>query len=149
MADSNLVKIAFPLNAEESDGITRERLWAKPMPDGTFVLDNSPFHVYGISYRDIVHAELEEEGLVFSGVAQRGGHSTYRLKLPSGASHGYFLEFWPQLEKLSCTYEGTSDHRRLYSIDVPPGASVQGVYDILTRLEAAGVIEFEEGHYSR
>jgi hypothetical protein len=118
------------------------------MPDGTFLLDNSPFHVYGVSYRDSVHAELEEEELVFSGVAQRGGHSTYRLKLPGGATHGYFLEFWPQLEKLSCTYEGTSDHRRLYSIDVPPGASVQGVYDILTRLETAGIIEFEEGHYS-
>jgi len=61
MANPDLVKIAFRLNAEESDGITRERLRAKPMPDGTFLLDNSPFHVYGVSYRDSVHAELEEE----------------------------------------------------------------------------------------
>jgi hypothetical protein len=27
MGDSNLAKIAFPLNPEESGGITRERLW--------------------------------------------------------------------------------------------------------------------------
>jgi hypothetical protein len=106
------------------------------------------FYAEGGVQGDRVHALLDEEDqLVFSSVAQRGGHSTYRLKLPRGASHGYFLEFWPRLGNLGCTYEGADASRRLYSIDIPPDVSVQEVYDTLTQLETAGIIEFEEGHY--
>jgi hypothetical protein len=147
MSAPQRVKIAFPLEAEQSGGIERERLWATPLPDGTYLIENSPFHAYGISYGDTVRAHLESGDLVFSGVARRGGHSTYRLKLPPGAGDGYFLEFWPQLGALGCTYERTDDERRIYTLDLSPSVSVHDVYDILTQLENAGITEFEEGHY--
>lgn len=142
-----MVKVAFPLDAEHSSGFERERLWATPQPDGTYRIENSPFHAYGVSYCDSVYADLESGDLVFAKVARRGGHSTYRVRLPRHKEHGYFLEIWSQLAQLGCTYEGTDDERRLYSIDLPPTVDVQKVYDVLTGLEGAGIIEFEEGHY--
>lgn len=127
-----------------------ERLWAKPLSDGTFILDNSPFHAYGVSWQDVVYAELDQTGeLVYTAVARRGGHSTYRIRLPKGTSHAYFLEIWPRLEAQGCTYEGTGDAPRLYAIDMPPGSSVSDVYQILADLEKAQILEFEEGHYAR
>jgi len=147
---SDLVKIAFPLNPDESGGISVERLWAQPLSDGTYVLDNSPFHAYGVSWQDVVSAELDETGeLVYSAIARRGGHSTYRVRLPKGKSDAYFLEIWPRLEAQGCTYEGTGDELRLYAIDIPPGTSVSHVYQILADLETAEILEFEEGHYAR
>ena len=87
--EPELVKIAFLLDPDESGGISVERLWAKPLADGTYVLDNSPFHAYGVSWQDVVYAELVETGLVFSTIARRGGHSTYRVRLPKGQTHAF------------------------------------------------------------
>lgn len=144
----NLVRIAFDLDGAESGGIARERLWAKALGDGTYELENSPFHVYGVSYKDVVSALLDnDDQLISTGVVRRGGHSTYRVKLPIGKGDGYFLEFWPRLGQMGCTYEVAAGRRRLYAIDIPPGISVHAVYSILESLEAAGVWEFEEGHY--
>lgn len=145
MADPELVRIAFSLDSD-IEGIETERLWAKPLANGTFLLDNSPFHAYGVSYMDVVNADSTSDGFAFAGVASRGGHSTYRIRLPPAKSHGYFLEFWSRLGELGCTYEGTSDDARLYSIDVPPSTSVQSVFGILSDWEEAGICDFEEGH---
>jgi hypothetical protein len=142
-----LVRVAFPLAEAAVHGISRERLWATPQPDGTYLLDNRPFHVYGVSLGDSVYVTHEGDELIFSSVARRGGHSTYRIKLPRGKTHGYFLELWPKLDQLGCTYEGADDDRRLYAIDIPPAVSVHAIYQVLTGLENAGVLEFEEGYY--
>ena len=147
MNESHMVKVAFPLDAEHSGGIERERLWATPQADGTYRIENSPFHAYEISYCDCVYANLQSGDLVFAKIARRGGHSTYRLRLPRHKEHGYFLEIWPQLASLGCTYESTADERRIYSIDLPPSVDVRKVYDVLTGLEQVGIVEFEEGHY--
>jgi hypothetical protein len=142
-----MARIVFVLDEQQPGGIQRERLWATPQPDGSYLLENSPFHAFGVSYRDAIYANVENGDLVFARIARRGGHSTYRVKLPKGKDQGYFLEFWPQLAQLGCTYERTGDQRQIYSLDLPPAVSVHAVYDVLTRLEEAGVVEFEEAHY--
>jgi hypothetical protein len=112
------MKIAFRL----PDGSV-ENMHAQPPSDGTFRLDNVPFHVRGISYDDIFTVVPNDGRLFFSSVARRGGHSTYRVRLPAGKPHSHFLDRWAPLEALGCTYEGSSlGGRRLYAIDVPPPA---------------------------
>jgi len=141
------VKIAFPLDSQEWHGHSQERLWATPTESGAFVLNNSPFYADGVSYLDTVSAHWDGYQLVFAEVIQRGGHSTYRIRLPPEKSHGYFLELWAPFDKLECTYEGSSGTQRLYAVDVPRPSLVQPVYDLLQALEDAEVIEFDEGHY--
>lgn len=143
------VKIAFEVSGQNDSGIEVERLWAKPVQDDVYEIDNSPYQVYGISWGDKVEATKLDSELKFVRVVARSGHSTYRIRLPCGRDHSYFLQYWPELEVLGCTYEGADGERRLYSIDVPSANSVSGAYSILQRLENSGVWEFEEAHYYR
>lgn len=137
------MKIAFRL----PDGSV-ENMHAEPLDDGTFRLDNVPFHMGGISLGDEFAVDTGEGRLFFSHVTRRGGHSTYRVRLPRGGMHEDFLRHWPDLERHGCTFEGSDlDGRRLYAIDVPPTADVPAVYVRLQAVEDAGHWGFEEGHY--
>jgi hypothetical protein len=141
--ETQRVKIAFRL-----ENIV-ETMWASVLNDGTYEIDNSPFEAYEISYQDVVAAHMQDGRLVFDRVVRRGGHSTYRVKLNSGAEHDVFLKYWPQLALLGCTFEGANGHRRLYSIDVPQISAVPDVYGYLQSIEDIGAWEFEEAHYFR
>lgn len=146
MNNPNLVVISFPVTQDA--GSIVERMHATSIDDGKYVLENSPFYAYGISFKDVFYAELRDGTLVFRAVISRGGHSTYRIRLPAGRDHAYFLNNWLELGKLGCTYEGSSANTtRLYAIDVPPGVDVAEVYRLLDEKEHQGVWVFEEGHY--
>lgn len=140
------VLVAFPIGGDV--GGEYENMHAVPSGEATFTLDNSPFYVYGISYCDTFEAVQRDGRLVFSKVTARGGHSTYRIKLPVGADHKYFLVHWQGLEKLGCTYEGSSSGAvRLYSIDMAPAVDVGAAYAYMDQKEREGAWVFEEGHY--
>lgn len=125
-----------------------ERMHAELRTDGNYVLDNSPFYAFNISEGDVFLAEQTDDGLWFSGIFARGGHSTYRVKLPLGHEHDWFERNWSELERLGCSFEGSSANTcRLYSIDVPPGVDVAEAYRILEEKENQGVWAFEEAHY--
>lgn len=135
--------VSFPLD----DG-SFENLHAKRIRDSVYILDNSPFYAYGVSYGDEVKANPVDGRNTFDSVMRRGGHSTYRVKLATGQSHNDFMRAFEKLEKLGCTFEGTgSGSRRLYTIDLVPEAKVEEVYRILEDGEEAGIWEFEEAHF--
>ncbi len=141
-----MVRVAFELDADAA--ATAENMHAKGLPNGNFILDNIPFHVYGISCGDEFSAAAETGRFVFKEVVRRGGSSTYRVRLPKGETHQSFLKWWPKLEAHGCSFEGGGlDEQRLYAIDVPRGADVHAVYAILEQGEDAGFWEFEEAHY--
>lgn len=140
------VLVAFAIDRDV--GGEYEIMYAVPAGGATFVLDNSPFYVYGLSYCDTFEAAQRDERLIFTKVIARGGHSTYRIRLPSGADHQYFLLHWQDLEKLGCTYEGSSSgEARLYSIDMAPTVDVAAAYAYMDQKEREGTWCFEEGHY--
>lgn len=147
-ATESLVKIAFDLSASDS-GIEVERLWAKHVDGDVYQIDNSPFQIYGVSLGDKVVAHQNKGELQFVRVVERGGHSTYRVRLPSGRDHAYFMSYWTPLAVLGCTYEGVNGQQRLYAIDVPSIEMVPAVYDLLQANENNKVWEFEEAHYFR
>lgn len=141
-----IVTVSFP--CVEGEGCIVERMHARVLNGGRYSLDNSPFYAFGISFEDVFLAELKDGELIFAGVVWRGGHSTYRVKLPVGCDHDYFLEHWPALDKLGCTFEGSSAKlQRLYSIDVPPKADVFEVYRVIEEKEQQNVWSFEEAHF--
>lgn len=141
-----MLKIDIPLDNPAIGSV--ERLWAEPIGDHKYVLQNSPFYAYGLSYGDTVIGIEDGNRVLFSEVFLHGGNSTYRVKLPHGKNHEYFLSFWNELAELGCTYEGSNvNEQLLYAIDVPPGVSVESVYGILTSLEENSVCEFDEGYF--
>ena len=151
---TQLVKVHFTLDPKDWHGTGGEFLWASPTGASVgdeFELENSPFLVKGVSYKDVVKAIPSGDARTyeFHSVVRRAGHSTYRLLVEPDSPK--FKEYWNLLEARGCTYEsgpikmniGPRDH---YSVDVPPSADIHQVYRVLEKGERDGAWDFEEGH---
>jgi hypothetical protein len=140
------MRIKFALATEQSSRYSAERLWAKPLGSGQFLIKNSPFFVFGISLGDVVTAKKKGAAFHFQEVARRGGHSTYRVFLNKGLTirTQSFKERWKSLSELGCKFENANG--RWFAVDVPPAADIHRTYRLLEAGEEAGVWTFEEGH---
>jgi hypothetical protein len=134
-------RVFFPV--EDKTLGEAEALWAERVPDG-FRIDNVPLVVFGISRGDVVEAEPNGEQLWFSGVVERGGHSTYRVMLAEagGATDEPGVR---DLVALGCGYEALTP--RFFAFDVPPQVDVQRVHALLERGLDEGRWTFDEAHH--
>jgi hypothetical protein len=148
-----LVKIHFELSAKDWHGHGGEFLWATPVDDNApenFRIMNSPYFTAGINYCDVVKATPSKDEAVFEfeNVVERSGHSTYMLIVNDETPQ--FRSRWNALEEKGCSHESMemnfSMGRQLWSVDVPPSASLTEVYDILEKGESEGVWLFQEGY---
>jgi hypothetical protein len=113
----------------EKDGsVNVETLWATPLGEDRYQLDNSPFYAYSVSWKDIVYAPFDpqEQFPTFQRVLNKSGHRTIRIIFEiaatrSGDSEGV-LE---QLVSLGCSYEGAT---KIYvCVDIPPWVELEKV----------------------
>lgn len=139
-----LAKVTVPLAPSDWHEHANETMWAQPLGENRFRIQNVPFYAFGLSYDDVVEAPTIDNQNVMRAVVQRGGHSTYRIIVSNSTSPTRFREFWLPLEHLGCTLERATE--RFLGIDVPPEADIYKVYDLLQGGEAASVWDFEEAH---
>ena len=136
------VKVVVKLEKDEDDypPVDYEGLWARPLGEGLFQIDNVPFFATGIAYGDIVSAMPEQQELRFQEVVRPSGHSTLRLiiydekEVPSVKA---------LLEQLGCAIE-QSHIPGLISVDVPPAVSLAMVRQLLDEGEAQERWGYEE-----
>jgi hypothetical protein len=132
------VKVLFDI--EDDDGISVESLWAT-QEDAGFRLDNIPFYAAEVALDDVVAVVVDRDGgLRFSGLIKASGHSTVRLWFGRSSD---VSDVRARLRGLGCPSELDLD--RLLAVDVPPYVSYCVVRSYLDSLEAAGVLEYEEG----
>jgi hypothetical protein len=145
-AGKQLVKVSFPLKPGEWEGLEAENMWAEPVGIGKYRVENTPFYAYGVSAGDIVNAESRGGVLTFAGIAERGGHSTYRLLLSDQVDvrDSRFVALWSQLQSMGCTYEGASS--KWLAVEVPPHADIYKAYSLFEEGEEQGTWTFDEGH---
>jgi hypothetical protein len=136
-----LVKVKIELG---DDVCAAESLWAEPLGNRRYRLRNVPFLAYGYSEDDVVNATEIDGRLVVTDIAERSGHSTYRIFLPKPMDDLAFAPLWETLGELGCTYERANS--RVIGIDVPPNADVYAVYAVLEVGERAEWWTFEEGY---
>lgn len=139
-----MVKVLFNLAPGSLHGSATETMWATPIGKDEFMLKNTPFYAYGVSFGDAVFAPREDGLPVFKEVIRTGGHSTYRLLLDNARGAREFENFWRPLQECGCTYE--EGIKPLLAVDVPPQADIFEVYRLLENGEKAGAWSFEEGH---
>lgn len=62
-------------------GPTGESMWAKPLGDGLYEIDNIPFYAYGINYGDVVFASQKtfDQKPQIERVVRPSGHRTIRV----------------------------------------------------------------------
>ena len=138
-----LAKIRFPLGLETWHGYSDEYIWAANVGNGLYDLQNTPFFINGVSYRDCVHAVASGNEIVFARVHSRGGHSTYRIAPKERSSAPPAA--WRRLHELGCTYEEMRS-TNLYAMDVPASADIYEVDRLLTAGLQDGAWDFQEGH---
>ena len=124
-------KVLF--RVQEDDGSSRvETLWATALGDDEYMLDNSPFYAYSVSWKDTVYAPVDEaEGLpTFVRVVRKSGHRTIRVIFDPPVQEGNESDVVLQgLVALGCSYEGAN--RGYVSIDLPPSVSLERVRQYL------------------
>jgi hypothetical protein len=144
MAMGNLVKISFRLDPKLHGGVVGESLWAEQVGRNRFRLDNTPFSVHDVSYRDVVFGRRGRDGrLRFAGISLRGGHSTCWIAARDELESAPFQDRWKRLRELGCKAERAV---RLLAVDVPPATDFAAVEELLEAGFVADVWEYEIAH---
>ncbi len=140
---SDHVKIKFPLERDSNNYPPHdvESMWAVPLGNGTYRIDNIPFFVRGVSDEDVVSASKKDGELYYSGLVSEGGHSTVRLLLSNPEEAQTVRD---ELRARGCSSEGTNIPG-LIAVDVPPSVKYGDVRPFFAKGEDAGRWEFEEG----
>src|SRR3546814_9863854 len=75
--NSSHVKIRFPLEQDESGypPETSETMWAVPLGNGRYRLDNIPFYAKLVSDGDVVAASIIDGDLTFEEILEASGRS--------------------------------------------------------------------------
>jgi hypothetical protein len=136
------VKVLFRLEKDE-DGyppVEVESLWGIVRPDGV-ELDNTPFFARGVALGDIVNVRKASDGaLEFESVAQRGGHSTYRIlvlkKHPEDPRH--------TMEELIARGLSVEEDAGLLAVDIPPEVPLDSIRSYLFEGINSGRWEVDE-----
>lgn len=133
-ADEGYVKIYF------QQGELVETLWAKPLGNQRYGLDNSPFYAYSVSWQDIVEAaaNTQDGALEFVKVLKKSGYRTVRLILHNVAMESpEGVRLLAPLLQLGCRYEGL--YSKLISVSIPPIAVFEEVVEYIKSLSQLDV----------
>ncbi|GAA0211090.1 hypothetical protein GCM10009123_17930 [Kangiella japonica] len=135
-------KILFRLEQDE-DGyppVNYENLWALPLGNELYKIDNTPFFVEGVSNGDIVKAVENDNELVFQKVITASSNSTVRVIMFDESKISYIRN---KMKDLNCTSE-LAESLGLISIDIPESANYKKFEEILKKGELDGYWEYEE-----
>ena len=140
--DEQMVKILFKLEQDE-DGYPPaewESLWAKKLGSNRFLIENIPFFVRGLSYGDVIQANIIDDEYHFSRVFEYGGQSTIRV-VPFDSCD--LEEFQVKLKRLGCDIEYIKDYN-LVAINMPDITILKRARAFLLEEKARERIVFEE-----
>lgn len=136
------IRIFFRLEKEDSgyppDDV--ETLWAKPISNNLFQVDNIPFFIKGISDGDVVSVMPEAGEKWFKSLEEASGHSTLRIMF---YDESQVPEVRQVLSSLGCDSE-ISHIPSLIAVDVPPSVKLEEVLTFLEQGEKAEQWEYQE-----
>ncbi len=141
MADDKLTKVHIDLPNHWAIG--GESMWAKPIADDRYRLENVPFYAYGLNFHDIVRATADAPDTILEirEVVRPSGHHTFRCFFDAEISREQQLDYFDVLRPFGATVERADE--RLVALDLEPDGSYNDVYDQLMEWEAASVLSFE------
>src|SRR5437588_7845423 len=100
-----MMKIKIPLPGDTAFGGEAEWLWVVEIDAGLYRIKNVPFFAKGLSFDDVIRGEMQDEALIFKGIAHHSGHSTYRIFASQGRHQPDVIVLLERLQRLQCTYE--------------------------------------------
>jgi hypothetical protein len=135
-------KIVFDLeqDAEGYPPVEHEGLWATPLSNGNFAIDNIPFYASGISSADEVEVEAIDGELRFKKLLKPSGTSTFWLILTDLSSN---VKVRAHLESLGCRSE-YNQHIGLIAVEIPSSTPIHPFLAYIVEEKEKGALDFEE-----
>ncbi len=120
-----------------------ESLYATPLGNNLYRIENVPFFAYGLNYLDEVLATADSDELKpeIRKVVTPSGHRTYRVIFMKETKREKQVELLETIEKYEASYE-RADLINV-AIDIKPTGDHIAVYDQLDEYEQAGFLSFE------
>lgn len=141
------IKAFFPADSNDWHGMDGEWMWLEQIQNNQYLLLNIPLYSYGISLSDTVSVKKTDGKFVFDKIIIRGGNHTYRILLKSGFGRHDFEKKWASFDEFGCSYESSKSPDNVFGINVPKGANIAAVYQLLETGENEGIWHFDEGNY--
>lgn len=142
------VKIRFPLEQDE-DGwppAESEGIWAVPIGDDTYRIDNVPWFATDLAVNDEVKAIADADGKLWATeLVTESGHMTIRvLPYKDGPLGGDLQKVIDTFSPLGIAAEGIEQFG-LVALDIPPGLELGPIKTLLEEGESSGSWAYEEG----
>ncbi len=120
-----------------------ESMWATPLGNDLYKLENVPFYAYGLNFHDIVRAtrDSEESFLEIRELIEPSQHRTFRVFFKDHIDRTEQEEILETLRELTISYERCNDF--YFSLDMQPEGNYQEVFDRLCELEEKEYLGFE------
>ncbi|MDX1446910.1 DUF4265 domain-containing protein [Lishizhenia sp.] len=148
MDKSELVKIKTEYYSDVLEERTIETLWAKihDLRKGLYQIDNIPFYGAPFACKDIIHAIVDEDGvLCFQKVIRASNHSILQIFVHQKNTLNSEIRDW--FKDVNCSTEGVSEN--YFVVDVPMKIDYKKLQDSLKRKETEGIVEFAEALLSK
>lgn len=141
MSEENLEKIHIDLPNHWATG--GESMWATPLGNDLYRVENVPFFAYGLNFFDVVHATPYNEDQIpeIRKVVTPSGRRTYRVMFNKDVSREKQVELLESLEQYDASYERAD--KVSVAIDIKPIGDHIAVYDQLDAFETQELLSFE------
>ncbi|WP_310634468.1 DUF4265 domain-containing protein [Paraburkholderia sp.] len=116
MFDPEKVVFKLEVSDEGYPPVQYESLWAIRQMQGSYVIDNMPYYIYGVSKGDAVAVDQLDGDHFASFVVSRGGHSTLRVFVDELSSRNSIIDNLIELGAKCSSSKGLS----LFVVDIPP-----------------------------
>jgi hypothetical protein len=114
--------------------VDSEGLWATPVGEGRYRIENTPWFAPGLATHDVVETVEHEGARWVMRRAQWAGHLTVRV---APGDLGVFADLGVRGESAAPAYP-------IVALDVPPGADLRAIVGRLRAGRSAGSWDFEE-----
>jgi len=144
---SSLAKVVFTLESDAPSAT--ESLWAKPLGDGLFELDNTPWYARGYALGDVVRCdEVPGELPLATELVKPSGNLTVRVFVPAGPEREERKRRVTEaLRNHGCMFEGMGVDKGLVAVTIPTSADRDLVFQYLNELESAKKAYWESGNF--
>lgn len=141
MKEESLEKIHIDLPNHWAIG--GESLWATPIGNDLYKIENIPFYAYGLNFHDVVRATPDSEEFIpeIREVVKVSGHKTFRVFFKKHIDRVQQEKILDTLSEFTISYERCN--KIYFSLDMQPSGDYQKVFDRLDELEKENVLGFE------
>lgn len=135
-----LVHFALECDDPEVD-IGGESLWAMPLGDDLYRVENVPLFVPDLAFGDVITASRLDGIMEARAIVARSGHATLAVCFREGISPVALRVCLDELWRVGASGEG--HERWIFSLDVSPEKDMDRVLDVLEAFRACGTLTWE------